>query len=213
MNEKALRASARVAMAAVFAAASGIACAAAQETAADAKQPSAAQRMSEPGPQLRGLEPRVGVWDVTATLWPAPGAKPIVTAGLIAERTLIGPFLQEIMRPVRAASAAEDFRRIDYLTYDRVEGRWKYVSMDTRFPVSIMPAWSFGDAEKGALRLLFEPLAFVGYGNEVQGRLMRSDMVITERDGDHELKQQHFITSDGSGAQWLAVQYEYSRHK
>ena len=56
---------------------------------------------------------------------------------------MIGSILQEVMQPV-PGSAAPDFRRLDYLNYDRVEGRWKYVSMDTRFPVSIMPASGVG---------------------------------------------------------------------
>jgi hypothetical protein len=30
-------------------------------------------------------------------LWPAPGAQPIVSRGIIAERAMIGPILQEIM--------------------------------------------------------------------------------------------------------------------
>ncbi|HEV8577664.1 MAG TPA: DUF1579 family protein [Thermoanaerobaculia bacterium] len=170
----------------------------------------AAQRMSKPGPEEEQLTQRAGVWDVVATLWPAPGAEPIVSKGLIAERTMIGPLLQEIMRPA-PGSATPDFRRIDFLTYDRVEGRWKYVSMDTRFPVSIMPAWSFGGERNGVLTLYFEPLAFVGFGKEVEGRMMRSDMVITHPSADHELKQQHFVMADGTGKEWLAVQYEYTR--
>jgi hypothetical protein len=97
------------------------------------------------------------------------------------------------------------------LSYDRVEGRWKYVSMDTRFPVGIMPAWSFGGEETGTLRLLFEPLGFVGFGADVEGRLTRSDMVISRPGADRELKQQHFIQANGSGTEWLAVQYEYTR--
>lgn len=84
-------------------------------------------------------------------MWPAPDAEPIVANGLIAERIMIGPYLQEIMRP--GPDGGPDFRRIDYLSYDRVEGRWKYVSMDTRLPVSIMPASSFAGAENGTLRL------------------------------------------------------------
>jgi len=78
------------------------------------------------------------------------------------------------MRP--GPGGGPDFRRIDYLNYDRVEGRWKYVSMDTRLPVSVMPASSFGRAENGTLRLVFEPLGFIGFGTEVDGKLTRSDL-------------------------------------
>jgi hypothetical protein len=169
----------------------------------------AAERLLVPGPEEHQLAERAGTWNVVATMWPTPGGEPIVTSGLIAERTMIGSYLQEIMRP--GAGGGPDFRRIDYLSYDRVEGRWKYVSMDTRLPVSIMPASSFGPAENDSLRLVFEPLGFIGFGPEVDGKLTRSDLLITSRSAAHQLKQQHFVSADGTGRQWLAVQYEYRR--
>jgi hypothetical protein len=169
----------------------------------------AAERLLEPGPEEQELDGRAGTWNVVGTMWPTPGAEPVVTSDLIAERTMIGSYLQEIMQPGPGGGA--DFRRIDYLSYDRVEGRWKYVSMDTRLPVSIMPASSFGGGENGRLRLVFEPLGFIGFGTEVDGKLTRSDLLITAHSASHELKQQHFISAEGTGRQWLAVQYEYQR--
>ncbi|HEX6451410.1 MAG TPA: DUF1579 family protein, partial [Trebonia sp.] len=94
----------------------------------------AAERLLVPGPEEKQLAERAGTWTVIATMWPAPGAEPIVTDGLVAERAMIGLYLQETMHP-GPGSTGPDFRRIDYLHYDRVEGRWKYVSMDTRLPV------------------------------------------------------------------------------
>jgi hypothetical protein len=183
----------------------------AQAPSADrTKAATAIERMSEPGPEAEALKQRAGTWDVEFTLWPSPGAAPIVTRGLIAERTMIGPFLQEVLRP-GPGSTAPDFRRIDYLSYDRVEGRWEYVSMDTRFPAGIMPAWSVGGVVQGIITLQFEPLGFVGFGEQVEGRFMRSDMVITRPAADHEFKRQHFAIADGTGKTWLAVQYEYRR--
>lgn len=188
---------------------------AAQVQAREARQnpaPSAAERMSEAGAEEKELRQRTATWDVTASLWPAPGAEPIVMRGLIAERTMVGPILQEIMQPA-PGSATPDFRRIDYLNFDRVEGRWKYVSMDTRFPVSIMPAWSFGAQRDGKVTLQFQSQAFVGFGGEVEGRFMVSDLVVTRTDNDHDLKQQHVIMADGTGAEWLFAQYEYTRRR
>jgi hypothetical protein len=168
--------------------------------------------MSQPGAEEKALAPLTGTWNVTATLWPSPGAAPIVTEGLIAQRVMIGPFLQEIMKPA-PGSTAPDFRRIDYLNYDRIEGRWKYVSMDTRFPVSIMPAWSYLPESDGKLTLQFQPQAFVGFGAAVEGRFMVSDLVISTPAPDHELKQQHVVMADGTGSSWLFVQYEYTRQR
>ncbi|MHA6643482.1 hypothetical protein [Mesorhizobium sp. A623] len=175
-----------------------------------AEEPTAAQRMSEPGPLEQMLAKQTGTWDVVASLWTAPGAQPIVARGLVAERTMIGPILQEIMKPAPGGTTP-DFTRIDYLNFDRVEGRWKYVSMDTRFPVSIMPARSFGPAIDGKIDVQFEPQGFVGFGPEVEGRFMVSDMAISSSDVDHMLKEQHVMMANGTGKSWLFVRYEYTR--
>lgn len=177
---------------------------------ATAAEPMAAQRMAQPGLEEEALAKQAGTWDVVASLWPAPGAQPIVARGLVAERAMIGPILQEIMKPA-AGSKTPDFTRIDYLNFDRVEGRWKYVSMDTRFPVSIMPARSFGPAVNGKIDVHFEPQGFVGFGAEVEGRFMVSDMAISSSDADHMLKEQHVMMANGTGKSWLFVRYEYTR--
>jgi hypothetical protein len=173
---------------------------------------SAIERMQKPGPEAEDLARRAGVWDVVVSLRPTPEAAPIVTRGLIAERTMIGLFLQEVMKPA-PGSATPDFRRISYLHYNRVEGRWQYVSLDTRFPAGIMPAWSFEKESRGNLTLQFERLAFAGWGEEVEGWLMRSNYVIKRESADHEFARQFWTRADGTGREWLAVQYEYTRKR
>ena len=61
------------------------------------------------------------------------------------------------------------------------------------------------------LRLEFDDIAFVGLGREVEGRMLHSNLVITRQSDDHSIVQQYMIAADGSGRQWLAVVYEYSR--
>jgi hypothetical protein len=101
---------------------------------------SANDRMLEPGPQAAQLARRVGAWDVVMTLRPTPDAASIVVKDLVAERVMIGLYLQEIMRPA-SGSGIPDFRRIEYLTYNPVEARWQYVSMDTRAPSAGRGEW------------------------------------------------------------------------
>lgn len=180
------------------------------EPATDAAAPGAVARMSVPGPEQQTLRDRTGEWDVVATLWPAPDAPPVVTQGLIARREMIGSYLRETITPA-PGSDVPAFTRLDYLDFDRVENRWKYVSMDTRFPVSIMPAASFGPAVNGTITLQFQPQGFVGFGDAVEGRFMLSDMVVSHPDADHDRKQQHVQMATGGGAPWLFVQYEYAR--
>lgn len=171
---------------------------------------SAIERMQEPGPEAKSLAGRTGSWNVTMTIRPAPDAAPVVTKGLIAERKMVGLFLEETMMPA-PGSSVPDFRRMAYLTYNRVEGRWQYVSLDTRFPAGIMPAWSFGKPSGDELVLQFEGLGFVGFGVEVEGRLTRSNFVITKDGADHEFGRQFWNQADGTGREWLAVEYEYTR--
>lgn len=174
--------------------------------------PAAIARMQAPGVEGAALARRTGTWDVVMTLRTAPDTMPIITRGLVAERTMVGLFLQEIMQP-SPGSAVPDFRRIAYLTYNRVEGHWQYVSIDTRFPIGIMPAASFGRDSGRTLALQFEPRAFVGMGNDVEGRLMRSDFVITRESDDRDVARQHWVRADGTGREWVAVQYEFTRKR
>lgn len=173
---------------------------------------SAIERMQEPGSEGSQLARRAGLWDVAMTLRLTPDAEPVVTTGIIAERSMIGLYLHEVMKPA-PGSDTTDFRRVAYLHYNRVEGRWQYVSLDTRLPVGIMPAWSHRKPTGTALVLEFENLAFVGFGREVEGRLVHSNLVITRESDDHDVSQQYWTQADGTGREWLAVQYEYTRKR
>jgi hypothetical protein len=95
----------------------------------------------------------------------------------------------------------------------RRAGAWDVVMtlLDTRFPAGIMPAWSLEKEVDGKLTLQFESLGFVGFGSEVEGRMTRSNYVITRDGDDHELARQYWTQADGSGREWLAVEYEYTR--
>lgn len=177
-----------------------------------AQPPSAAARMQQPGPEEEQLRERSGTWTVVSTFRPAPDAAPIVTDGLIAERMMVGLYMQEVMKP-GPGSKAPDFSRIAYQYFSRVEGRWQYVSLDTRFPVGIMPAWSFGKEKDGKLVFQFESLAFVGIGTDVAGRMIRSNLEISRESKDHEFIRQFWVQADGTGREWLAVEYEYKRRR
>lgn len=172
--------------------------------------PSAAVRLNELGPENEAMAQRVGLWDVTETVWESPNAAPVSTTGLLAERRVIGSMLQEILRPTSDASGAA-IKRMDYLTFNRVAGRWDYVSMDTRAPVGIMPAWSFTRGEDARIVLTFQPFAIAGAGSDVTGQMLRMDTVLTYQSPDRDVKDQHFIMADGTGTMWLAHRYAYLR--
>ncbi len=173
------------------------------------KQP-AVIRLNEAGPEAQLLAGRVGLWDVVETVWGHPGAEPVTTRGLVAERRLMGSLLQEFIRPP-ADEAHREVKRTDLLSFNRVEGRWGYVSFDTRVPVGLMPAWSSTRDEGGKIVLTFYPFALPGEGAEVTGRLLRMDQTIAFEDPDHDVKDQYFTLADGTGTRWLAHRYAYLR--
>ena len=144
--------------------------------------------MQAASPESEQLARRAGAWTVVSTVKLTPDATPIVTRGWIVERTMVGRYLQEVMHPAPGTDTP-DFRRLAFQYYDRVAGRWQYVSMDTRFPVGIMPARGFGPEEGRTLRLEFDDIAFVGLGREVEGRMLHSNLVITRQSDDHSIVQ------------------------
>jgi hypothetical protein len=177
-----------------------------------AAAPTAAERLNAPDPQTQALSERTGTWDVVMKFQPSADAKPVVTSGLVAERRMTGRFLTEEMHPA-AGSKVPAFQRIAYLHYSGVEGRWQYVSLDTRSPVGIMPAYSFDQGRPGEVTLEFAPIAFVGMGAEVEGKMLRSNLVVTHDGKDHDVLRQFWTTSDGTGRKWLGVEYDYKRRR
>lgn len=173
--------------------------------------PSAMASMNELGPENARMARRIGTWDVVLTSWASPDAAPTTTRA-VAERKMIGQALQEIITYPRGADGAE-YQRLDLLSYQRVEGRWKYVSLDTRVPAGLMPAFSFGRGEGGRITVVFEPFAFPMPGTAVVGQLLSMDQVISEQGADRDLKEQRFMMADGTGRMWLANRYAYTRRR
>jgi hypothetical protein len=123
---------------------------------------------------------------------------------------MIGSFLEEVIEPAPNSPTA-DIKRIDYLSFNRIEGRWKYVSMDTRAPVGLMPAASVDRGEEGTIRLTFEPFAVPVPGSHVTGQLVLMQEIISHSNANHDRKDQYFNLADGTGKSWLGHRYEYVR--
>lgn len=176
---------------------------------AGAAAQSAAAKLNEAGAEARALATQVGTWDVVETVWATPDAKPVITKA-VAVRRMIGAFLEEVLHPADDASDAA-IGRIDYLHFNRVEGRWNYVSMETRAPVGVMTANSFERDPAENIEVVFSPFALPGDGAAVSGQLLRMTQIIETLGPDAGRKDQHFIVADGTGRKWLAHRYEYTR--
>jgi len=167
-------------------------------------------RLNQPGAEARLLAGRSGRWIVTETAWSAAGAAPVTTTGLVADRRMMGALSQEIIRPA-GDDGMRDVRRTDLLSFNRLEGRWDYVSFDTRGPDGIMVAWSRGRSENSTIALDFTPFANPLPGPEAVGQFLRLDQVIRFDDENHDVKEQFFMPADGSGTRWLGHRYAYAR--
>lgn len=182
-----------------------------QANAADS--PSVMEQLNEFGPEAQALARRAGTWDVTITSWDAPGAAPAVLTGLVAERRMIGPMLEEVLHPIAGASGAS-FSRADFLTFNRLEGRWQYMSMDSRAPDGLMSAFSLDADPEQRVFMSFQPFATPNIsGTSAIGQMLRMEQVIVRQDADHEVKDQYFTAAGSTPVKWLGNRYSYTRRK
>ena len=168
----------------------------------------ASVRLNQLGPENEAMARSVGQWDVTETVWDAPDAAPQVITGLIAERRMVGQMLQETLR---SAAEPDKILRMDYLSFNRVERRWQYVSMEMRAPVGMMTAQSYGREQDDRIGIVFQPFAVPGPGRAVTGQMLRMRQEIIADGPDSQRKDQYFTLADGASDGWLAHRYSYAR--
>lgn len=105
------------------------------QASAQAVSPSSepsAQRLPT-SPEHGLIQKMAGTWDVRASVWFGPDAKPIVQSA-IARRRIIGDgLLEEVMTP-SPGSSGPAFTRLAFLSYNAVSSSYEYVSWDTRAP-------------------------------------------------------------------------------
>lgn len=167
-------------------------------------------RLVQLGPEGQALAKRAGTWDASFTSWDKPGAAPVTTGGLVAEREMIGPMLEERLHSAPEGSGPS-WTRIDDITFNRTEGRWDYMSMDTRIAAGMMSAWSLDHDPAERIFVSFLPFSIPGEGSNVTGQMLRMEQVIIRQDDDHDVKDQYFTAADGVGTKWLAKRYSYVR--
>jgi len=168
---------------------------------------SADKRLSELGPEGQALAKRAGTWDVTLTTFSRTRGAPVTLSGLVAQRQMIGPMLQEILRSTPAS--ASSFERVDDLTFNRLEGRWDYMSMDSKVPDGLMVAWSLNNDPGERIFVSFLPFATAGNEPKATGQMFRMEQIIIRKDANHEVKDQYFTPAGAT--KWLAKRYTYTR--
>ena len=134
---------------------------------AAAEDQTAAGRLASPGPEHVWMEPLVGTWDVEMLVFPGPGAEPIVSDEVTATREMVlgGRYLREELRgTVFGAPSARD----GVLGYNRLEGRFEWVTQDT-FEPGQMAYFGRGEGTKAGWSMWGESTE-AGFGPEPSGR-------------------------------------------
>jgi hypothetical protein len=130
------------------------------------------------------LAAQEGKWALTDTFRPKPDGDPQVSTGLVANRTMVGSFLEETLHSAGETKPL----RIDYLGYDAIAGKWRYISIEARVPVAPMPAASFTRDAPEHITLRFDPFAAPAIAPGWAGRMLRMEEVITRDGPDHETR-------------------------
>jgi hypothetical protein len=118
--------------------------------------------------------------------------------------------LQEIIRPPQDVGR-EAIARTDMLNFNRMEGRWSYVSFDARVPIGLMPAWSEDRGSAGEISMTFLPFAVPAPDGTGPGLLLRMEQTIRFVDDGQDVKDQFFTLADGTATRWHAHRYAYTR--
>jgi hypothetical protein len=173
----------------------------------------ASDQLNALAPENESLKQSVGQWDVIETVWQAPGSAPVTTTGLVADRRMVGSALEEFMHPADDTTG-QRVERIDYLRFNGLSGQWEYMSIDTRADIGLMPAKSFTRADPdGRIVLVHDPFVIPAKKPGLPPVTLRMDSVLSRQGPDHDIKEQHFVTTDGTEKVWLAHRYEYTRRK
>lgn len=137
----------------------------AQDSDAAQEKMLAYMELVSPDAHHQALEPLVGEWSGTFTMWMEPGAPPMTSVGTITRKWVLGGrFLKEV---VEASSDIGTFQGLGYMGYNRTDGQYEFVWME-----SMSTAISFAS---GSLDPATNVLATRGtYREPVTGKLTYS---------------------------------------
>jgi hypothetical protein len=162
--------------------------------------------------RTEALRAMTGTWEVAMTFRPNPDLPPVVAEGIVAQRTMMGQYLQEVMQPAPGvASGDADFRRVSFLAYNPTDSRWEYSSVDTRV-TGVMTRINFGG--ESAADLSFHMPSFtlpLEFGEKMGGRALRLRERMQRLSADREELLQYWTLPGRE--EWLAVRYVYTRRR
>jgi Protein of unknown function (DUF1579) len=153
----------------------------------------------------------VGTWDVRTRIWTGPGVAPVRLPPATARRRLIGDtLLEEVMTPA-SRSVQDPFVRMAYFSYNRVNQRYEWLSMDTRAP-QMMYERSLNGHEKNAVSLYLDSFVLPQWGKATYAAFRQRR--VFEFELNRQVVRQYWTPLSGEDSvEFLAVEYVYVRQR
>lgn len=161
------------------------------------------------GDEYNFIKPLVGKWKAVQSVYSREG-KILVQDTFKVERKMIGNFLQEIMEPL-VSTQTNSFTRISYLSYNRVNLRWEYIVLDTRFPLMMFETSASQQIDKDKSIHLYLG-AFIlppFFGKEYTGQLTKEHRIITFKDSNTYIHEQYWTMP--AAKEFLAIKYVFTK--
>ncbi|MCB9947810.1 MAG: DUF1579 family protein [Rhodospirillaceae bacterium] len=152
-----------------------------------------------PGPEHAGLATRVGTWTVSSTMWPSPGADPMVSHGT-AERVMIndGRALEETFT---GEMEGQTFHGRATTGYDNVTEQYWSTWIDT---MSTSIAVFYGDYDEGKGAWVMEGET----ADPMTGDMIDMRIEIREDGPDREIEDFYMPGPDGELFKTMELVYE-----
>ena len=136
------------------------------------------------------LEPFVGTFKSEVKMWMAPGEPTVSTGTMVNELDLGGRFLKQTYEGDQAEGPFPNFAGRGYWGYNKVDGRWEGVWMDTASTVMQTEQGSLDDS--GKVWTMRGEMT-----NPQNGATIVKRSVITLVDDDHHTMEMFFESPEG----------------
>ena len=194
----------------------------------ESKQMEALYNLGSPGEFHQRLEPLIGDWDVVMNIYPAAGAKPVTSSGMVSQKRWILGNRQIQEEIVAGTIGGMEHRKLTILGYNNVNGRYEFTTFDN-LDTQAMSYHGSPDAT-GTIITMTASYTQAAYGGLVTGdgvgrangakpnpkktivgiAFTVRDVLTIESDNRHTL-QMYFTPA--TGKETLTAEYIYTRQK
>jgi len=162
------------------------------------------------GPELDLFRPLVGDWTVERRLWTTADAEPTTLPPAIARRRMIQDvFLEEVMEPA-PGSDQPPFTRTAFLSFNDLNGRYEYVSLDSSYPPMMFETAFDNTLTNGnTIKVYHDAFVSPGFDPGSAGQLLKQRRDFTVESADRVIMTQYWTPP--SGEEYLGLETLYTR--